>query len=126
MTFDDIDAKLGGSSIRGHLAIGTASPRKIDGLIEADAAQAPPFIAWLIGLPVQTTRTGAAWSWSSEPLGAGMFGEFTGQVALKLKHAELLPLLTASELKATLRLGRMKSGWPTRSGRSPAGSFPGK
>ncbi len=106
MTFDNIDAKLGGSSIRGHLAMDNASPRRIDGMIEADAAQVPAFIAWVIGLPAQVTRTGAAWNWSSEPFGGGMFGEFTGQVALKLKHAELLPQLTASELKATLRLGK--------------------
>jgi large subunit ribosomal protein L24 len=35
-----------------------------------------------------------------------LFGGLAGQVALKLKRAELLPQLTASDLNATLRLGK--------------------
>jgi large subunit ribosomal protein L24 len=57
-------------------------------------------------LPVQPTRAGAAWNWSSEPFGAGMFGKFAGQVALKLKQVKLLPQLTASDINATLYLGK--------------------
>ena len=49
---------------------------------------------------------GAAWNWSGEPFGAGLFGKFSGQVALKLKQAKLLPQLTASDINATLRLGK--------------------
>ncbi len=105
-TLDGIDAKLGGSSIRGHLAIDNASPRRVDGTIEADGAEVPAFIAWAVGLPAQATRTGAAWNWSGEPFGAGIFGKFAGQVALKLKQAKLLPKLTASDINATLRLGK--------------------
>jgi hypothetical protein len=106
ITLDGIDAKLGGSGIRGHLAIGNASPRRVDGAIEADAADGPAFIAWATGLPAQATRTGAAWSWSGEPFGGGTFGKFAGQVALRLKQAKLLPQLTASDINATLRLGK--------------------
>ena len=106
VTFEDIDAKLGGSGIRGRLAIGNASPRRIDGTIEADAAEVPAFIAWAAGLPSQATRAGAAWSWSGEPFGAGLFGKLSGQVALKLKQAKLLPPLTASDINATLRFGK--------------------
>ena len=35
-----------------------------------------------------------------------MFGKFSGQVALRLKQAKLLPQLTASDIHATLRLGK--------------------
>ena len=66
----------------------------------------PAFIAWAVGLPAQATRAGAAWNWSGEPFGAGLFGKFSGQVALKLKQAKLLPQLTASDINATLRLGK--------------------
>ncbi len=106
VTLDDIDARLGGSGVRGHLAIGNKSPRRIDGMIEADAAEVPAFIAWAVGLPAQATRAGAAWNWSDEPFGAGLFGRFSGQVALMLKQAKLLPQMTASDIKATLRLGK--------------------
>ena len=106
MRLDDIDGKLGGSGIRGHLAIDNASPRQVDGAIEADAADGPAFIAWAVGLPAQATRAGSAWNWSGEPFGAGMFGKFAGQVALKLKQVKLLPQLTANDMNATLRLGK--------------------
>jgi large subunit ribosomal protein L24 len=103
---DDIDMRLGGSGIRGRLAFGDASPRRIDGTIEADAAEVPAFIGWAIGLPAQTTRAGAAWNWSGEPFAGGLFGRLSGQVALKLKQARLLPQLTASDINATLRFGK--------------------
>jgi large subunit ribosomal protein L24 len=106
ITFDDIDAKLAGSSIRGRLAVDDASARRIDGMLEADVADVSALIARGIGLQPQASGKGAAWNWSSDPFGAGLFGKFTGQVVLKFKRAELLPPLTASELNATLRLGK--------------------
>ena len=105
ITLDDINAKLGESGIRGHLAIENASLRRIDGTIDADVANAPAFVAWAVGLPAQATSKDAAWSWSGEPFGAGLFGKYAGQVALKLKRVKLLPQLTASDINATLRLG---------------------
>src|SRR5262249_29186861 len=36
-TFDNIDAKIGGTAIRGHLAADNGSPRRIDGALEADS-----------------------------------------------------------------------------------------
>ncbi|MFZ0103315.1 MAG: hypothetical protein WAL49_13600, partial [Pseudolabrys sp.] len=67
MAFEDIDAKLAGSGIRGRIAVDGASPRRIDGRIESDAADVPVLLARGIGLQPQTTATGDAWSWSSEP-----------------------------------------------------------
>ena len=106
ITLDGIDAKFGGSGIRGRVAVDNASPRRINGTIEADAAEVPAFIAWAVGLPAQATRAGAAWNWSGEPFGAGLFGKLSGQVALKLKQVKLLPQLTASDINATLRFGK--------------------
>src|ERR1700687_2600284 len=40
MSFDDIDAKLGGSNVRGRLVVDGVSPRQIDGALEADAIDA--------------------------------------------------------------------------------------
>jgi large subunit ribosomal protein L24 len=106
ITLDGIDAKFGGSDIRGRLAIDNALPRQIEGTIEADAAEVPAFIAWAVGLPAQATHAGAAWNWSGEPFSAGLFGKLSGQVALKLKQVKLLPQLTASDINATLRFGK--------------------
>ena len=106
ITLDDIDAKLGGSGIRGHLAIDNASPRRIDGMLEADLADGPALIARGVGLPPQATGIGTEKNWSSEPFGAGVFGKFSGTIALKLKRADLLPQTTVRDLNATLRLSK--------------------
>jgi len=104
-TFDDVDATLSGSRIRGRLAIGDASPHQIDGALEIDAADIPALIALGVGLPPQASATGPAWNWSSEPFGAGLLGKLTGKIALKVDRADLLPQLTARQLNATLRFG---------------------
>jgi uncharacterized protein involved in outer membrane biogenesis len=106
MTFDEIDAKIGGSAIRGHLAVDNASPRRIDGVLEADSVDGPALIASSIGLPAQAAGTSTEKNWSGEPFGPGVFGKFSGKIGLRLKQADLLPQLTAREINSTLRLGK--------------------
>ncbi|HEY6023705.1 MAG TPA: AsmA-like C-terminal region-containing protein [Pseudolabrys sp.] len=124
MTFDNIDATLGGSSIRGKLAIDNASPRRVDGKIEAEAADASAFIAWVIGMPA--ARAGPARTWASEPFTAGMFDKFTGNVLLILKRTELLPRLPASELHATLRMGKDEIVLTDAAGKLAGGQLSGQ
>ena len=106
ITLDDIDAKLAGSAIRGRLALGDATPRRIDGMLEADVADVPALIARGIGLQPQPTGKGAAWSWSSDPFSASLLGKFAGQIRLKIRRAELLPQLASTDLSVTMRLGK--------------------
>jgi uncharacterized protein involved in outer membrane biogenesis len=106
MAFEDIDAKLAGSGIRGRIAVDGASPRRIDGRIESDAADVPVLLARGIGLQPQTAAAGDAWSWSSEPFVNGLLGKFTGKVALKFARARVLGQFAARELNATLRFGK--------------------
>jgi uncharacterized protein involved in outer membrane biogenesis len=106
MAFENIDAKLAGSGIRGRIAVDGASPRRIDGRIESDAADVPVLLARGIGLQPQTAATGAAWSWSSEPFVNGLLGKFIGKVALKFARARVLGQFAARELNATLRFGK--------------------
>jgi uncharacterized protein involved in outer membrane biogenesis len=102
-TFENIDAKVGESSIRGYLAVDSASPRRIDGMLKADSVDGPALVARAAGLPVQ--GAGTEKSWSSEPFGIGVFGKFSGKIPLTLTQVILLPRLTAREFNATLRLG---------------------
>src|SRR5262249_41378793 len=60
-TFDDIDAKIAGSSVRGRLAVAEATPRRIDGSIEADVADVPALIARAIGWQSQASGKDTAW-----------------------------------------------------------------
>ncbi len=104
--FDDLDAKLDGSSIHGHLAFTGDSPRRIEGTIEADAANIPALLGREVGLRPQAVDKRTAWKWSSEPFGAAALRNFAGQVSLKFASAQVLPEVTASDVKATLRLGK--------------------
>jgi large subunit ribosomal protein L24 len=103
MTFDDIDAKIAGSTVRGRLAVGEATPRRIDGSIEADTADVPALIARAIGLQPQASEKDAAWNWSGEPFGSGLLGAFTGRLALKVARADVLAQLTARQFSTALR-----------------------
>jgi large subunit ribosomal protein L24 len=123
---DDIDAKLGASIIRGRLTIDNGSPRRIDGTVETDGADAAEFVAFAVGLPSQAAAPGSAWNWSGEPFGAGVFGGLTGQVALKLKNAELLPRLVAGDLNATMRFGKDGIGLVDATGHLAGGQLSGQ
>src|SRR5262249_32894318 len=51
LTFDDIDARLGTSTIHGRLRIDDASPRRIEGNLNATTADGGGLLAVAIGLP---------------------------------------------------------------------------
>ncbi len=108
VSFSDLDARLGGATIRGNLAFDGQTPHKVSGALDADTVDAPPLIASAIGLPVAAASSNgsAAWAWSSEPFGAGLFGAFNGEIALKARQVALLPRLTAREFRANLRFDK--------------------
>ena len=120
MTFDDIDAKVGDSIVRGDLTVDNASPRRINGVLEGDAINGPALIASAIGLPAQ-----GAGSWSSEPFAAGVFGSLSGKIALKLKQAKVLPTIAAEALTANLRLSRDEVALEDVTGTLAGGRFSG-
>jgi large subunit ribosomal protein L24 len=106
MAFEDIDARLAGAGIHGRIAVDDASPRRIDGSIQSDAADVPGLLARAIGLQPQAAAPGAAWGWSGEPFGNGLLGKFAGKIALKFERARVLAQFTARDLNATLRFGK--------------------
>ncbi len=106
VTLSDIDATVAGASLRGKLALTLAAPRRLQGDIDADSIDAPALIAKAIGMPAAADKKEtAAWTWSSEPFAGGAFGDYAGEIALKAHRADLLPQLTARELRANLRFG---------------------
>jgi large subunit ribosomal protein L24 len=107
LTLDDIDAAIAGTTLRGKLEVALSSPHRLQGELEADSIDAAGLVAAAIGAPAPATgKGGTAWSWSSEPFAGGMFGDYGGQVALKVRRVELLPQLTARELRANVRFDR--------------------
>jgi len=107
LSLTDINANIGGSIVRGKLELALRRPHRLQGEIEADQIDGASLIAAAIGLPAPaSSKNNAAWAWSSEPFGDGAFGEFSGQVTLKVGRFDLLPRLMARQFRATLRLGK--------------------
>lgn len=105
LRFDDIDARLDGSNIRGHLQVDDSLPRRIEGFLDADVADGGNVIAAIIGLP-RATKSGPGWAWSSEPFGRGLFGKVAGEVALRFGRAEVLPTINSRDFRGTLLIGK--------------------
>ena len=103
---DDIVAGIGGASVQGRLTVEGASPRRIDGALETDTADVAALIAGVIGMPPAPDNKSAAWTWSSEPFGAGLTGDYAGKVAFKARRIALLPQLTAREFSTTVNFGK--------------------
>ena len=104
LTFDDIDAKLGASIIHGRFRIDDASPRRVEGALDANIADGGSLLAIAIGLP-RAVKDGPGWSWSSEPFSPGLFGRFAGEIAYRLGRVELLPNVDGRDLRGTVRFG---------------------
>ena len=101
ISFDDIDARLDGTTLHGKFAV---DGPKVSGALDADTLDAGPLIAVAIGLPAAGKTSDAAWDWSSEPFAGGVFGDYSGEIALKARQVALLPWLTAREFRAVLHL----------------------
>jgi large subunit ribosomal protein L24 len=106
LTLKDMDVKVAGAAVRGNLAVTLSAPHRLRGQIEADRADGAGIIAAAIGMPHQTGNKDSAWGWSSEPFGAGAFGDFAGSVALRVKRVALLPEVPAQAFGATLNFGK--------------------
>jgi hypothetical protein len=126
ITLDDIDASLGGSAIRGHLTIDGASPRRIDGALDADTLDAAALIASATGMPASAAASGNGWAWSSAPFAGGVLGDFAGQVALKAQRANITPQLAVREFRAALRLGKDAIAFDDMAGEIAGGRLGGQ
>ena len=91
----DIVAHAGQSSLGGHIAFDLAkNPIAIDGVITADAVDAPGATALLLGLPA----SGSGASWSDAALGGGAFAPVSGAITFKVAQAALTPALSAQDV----------------------------
>jgi uncharacterized protein involved in outer membrane biogenesis len=126
LTFSDINATLAGDALRGKLAVTLDQPRRVQGEMETANADGAGLVASAIGLPASQPAANGRWAWSSEPFAGGFLGAATGQVALKARRAELLPGVTARELRTTLRLGKDDVRFDDISGNVAGGQLSGQ
>jgi len=97
---EDFSGTIAGAPVRGKLAA-TFQPWRVDGEIDAEAADATALISTAIGLPMSGGN-----AWSSEPFTPGFFTDLTGRVSFRSMRATLTPSLTARQARGVLRLGR--------------------
>ena len=94
----------GRASLNGHLALGLASPLRVNGEIEADNVDGASVAATFLGAP--TAAAGGGGSWSAEPFAAGAFGAINGEVKFKVRHATIFPAWVARDLAGVARFAR--------------------
>ena len=97
LSFTQIAASVGKSSVRGRVNVSLASPVTIDGDVSADNADGARVAALLLGLPRQAPGSPAYWSGAA--VGAGAFAGINGAVTFKFDHAVFTPSLNAGDLK---------------------------
>src|SRR4029079_7816871 len=102
LTFDDIDAKLGASTIHGRFRVDDISPRRVEGALDVNVADGGSLLATAIGLP-RAVKDGSGWSWSSEPFSPGLFGRLAGEIAFRFGRVALLPNVNGRDLRGTVR-----------------------
>jgi large subunit ribosomal protein L24 len=102
LTFDDIDAKLGASTIHGRFRVDDNSPRRVEGALDVNVADGGSLLATAIGLP-RAVKDGSGWSWSSEPFSPGLFGRLAGEIAFRFGRVALLPNVNGRDLRGTVR-----------------------
>jgi len=106
LTLSDINATVAGAAVRGKLGLALPTPHRLQGEIETDSLDAASLITAAIGMPAANSGGSVGWVWSSEPFADGVFGDYAGVVALKARRVDLLPRLTAREVRANLRFGK--------------------
>jgi uncharacterized protein involved in outer membrane biogenesis len=108
LALDDIEATVAGTGLRAKLGLTLATPHRLQGKIDADRIDGASLIAAATGMPAPAEGKDASWRWSDEPFAAGLFGDYTGRIAVKARILDLLPQLAAREVGASLRFGRQQ------------------
>ncbi|MGH6665764.1 MAG: AsmA-like C-terminal region-containing protein, partial [Pseudolabrys sp.] len=124
LTLSGINATVAGAAVRGKLDVGLPSPRHVQGDIGADNVDVADLVAAAIGMPA-ATGGGSNWTWSDEPFSGGLFGDYSGEISLKARRADLPAHLTARELRATLHLGKNELSFEDIAGEAAGGRLVG-
>ncbi len=98
---DTVTGTVGGSKVRGQLALRLSDPVQIEGAIETETLDALASIAAAAGLADLRTRNES--SWSSEPFTPGG-SNLAGHIAFKAERARLSDELSIDGLRGTVRV----------------------
>jgi hypothetical protein len=94
LSLEDIDGTMGGSRLRGHLAVAFEAERKVEGELGLDSLELAPAFALAIG---------AAGRDPAEPLGAGLLKGWRGRIAFQALRGVLPGGTELRPLSGTVR-----------------------
>jgi len=125
LKFNDINAMIAGTGVRGSLGVSLDAPHRLQGTLDADRVDGAGVIAAAIGLPQEDAKKGAAWAWSDSPFGPGAFGDYAGHVGLNIRRVRLLPQMILRQFSATLHAGKNELALDDMAGALDGGSLGG-
>ena len=125
LTLNDINATIADTGVRGTLGVSLGTPHRLQGALDADRVDGAGMIAAAIGLPQAEAQKGAGWTWSDAPFGPGAFGDYAGQVNLKIRRVRLSPQMTLRQFSATLHAGKNEFSLDDMAGALDGGSLSG-
>jgi uncharacterized protein involved in outer membrane biogenesis len=99
LSFEALDGKIAGASVKGQIALALGHPLRVDGRIDTDTIDASAVIAAAVGAPV-SPRLG----WSSEPFGPGPLADVDGRVAFSAARVTFASGIAARRLRGTVRI----------------------
>lgn len=102
----EINANVGGTTLRGKANWSLGLPHRIAGEIDADTIDGASLVAAAIGMATVTSGADKNWVWSTEPFSDGAFGEYSGTLAIKARRVDLPPPLSVREFRGNIRFGK--------------------
>jgi large subunit ribosomal protein L24 len=101
LSLHQVAGTVGGSPIRGTLAMTFDAATQVEGSIETQSLDVPATLAALIGMPI--AREGEA-AWSAEPF-VSRASMLAGRITFKADQAAFSPKFTVSKLKGVAQFG---------------------
>ncbi|MDO9411130.1 MAG: AsmA family protein [Pseudolabrys sp.] len=102
----EINANVGGTTLRGKANWSLDLPHRISGELDADTIDGASLVAAAIGMATVNSGAEKNWVWSTEPFSDGAFGDYAGQLAIKARRVDLPPPLALREFRGTIRFGK--------------------
>jgi large subunit ribosomal protein L24 len=101
IALENLAGNVGGSPVRGKLKLTLGQPRRIEGQVDADAADVMALLAMAAGMP---RPRGDAPLWTGDPFGESVLGDLEGRVDFTASRAVLAPALSGRQVRGSVRL----------------------
>ncbi|MEW6450639.1 MAG: AsmA family protein [Pseudomonadota bacterium] len=99
LDIDQLAGTIGGSKVKGKLAVRYAGPAQVEGTIEADSIDAPALVGAVMGIRSSGNNTPV---WSFDPFSKSAT-DIGGRIELKAERAAFSPRIVARNFRSAVR-----------------------